>query len=238
MILPIVLSTLALVSQPTAPVVLRPPLAPTQQTAAGAPSAGAETSCDDGSFGGTLFESLEAYYGNQFSAPCAAAALQGVVFVHFGNGLPGPYLYRLHLLDAQCREIGVSDVRSAVGAPDTPATVEVDLSSHAWCVGSEFYLFVEPLTCADGMSGTDCYPALAVDATSSNDPGVHCARVNVDTYSGRQCLAARSADDRYFDFRLRARLDCQVPGCTSPIAPTAWSTLKQLYRDPSASSPR
>src|SRR2546425_8930258 len=119
MLLPLVLSVLASGS-PHADVVLRP-FVPSMQVAAPAPAAGeAEAGCDDGSSGGTLVERLEAYYGNRFTAPCAAAVLEGASFVHFGYGLAGPYAYRLHLLDAQCREIGVTDVQNLPAAGEAP----------------------------------------------------------------------------------------------------------------------
>jgi hypothetical protein len=188
--------------------------------------------CDDGTDGGTLVQRFDAYYGNRFSTGCAAALLQSVSFVHYGYAFAGPYSYRLHVLDTACREIGVTDVLRAASATQAPASVDVDLSSLGLCVGPEFFVMLEPQTCSDGPVGQDCFPAIVFDTTSDNDPSAHCASVSAQTITGRQCLAARSADGRYFDLRMRVRVACNSGGCTSAVAHTAWSNVKLLYVSP------
>lgn len=197
-----------------------------------------EMSCDDGTFGGTLFQRLDTLYGNRFEAACGAGQITGLTFVHYGYGLEEPYAYRLHLLDPSCRTLGVTDELLAPGAPLEPRLVEVDLSAYRWCVSGDFYLLLEPLTCADGRQGQDCFPALVVDASSDPDAGTHCASVSTQTAAGRECFVARSADGRSFDFRLRVQLLCRSELCLTPVTPCTWSTVKRLYHDPTAASTR
>jgi len=103
-------------------------------------------------------------------------------------------------------------------------------------VTGEFHLLLEPLTCADGPAGHDCFPAVVVDATADGDPASHCATVSASTGTHRQCFAARSADGRYFDFGLRATLRCAAPECATGVDGASWSGIKRLYRDPGAGS--
>ena len=49
---------------------------------------------------------------------------------------------------------------------------------------------------------------------------------------GRQCLAARSSDGRFFDFSLRVEVECGASQCTAGVQPGTWSSIKRLYRDP------
>jgi hypothetical protein len=218
-----------------ATVVYRPLSPAGAELAAPAPAAtaGSEFACDDGSNGGTLVEHTEAYYGNRFATDCAAGRVLGVRFTHFGYGLQGNYAFRVHLFDAACAEVAVSDVRTIPGAPDALASVEVNLSNLGWCVSSEFSLMLEPLSCADGAAGHDCFPAVVVDASNDAEEPAHCAMVNAPTAEGRQCLAARSADGRYFDFRLRALVACSDPACATAVVPGTWTQIKRLYRDAS-----
>jgi hypothetical protein len=192
----------------------------------------AAITCDDGTTGGTLVERQDHYFGNRFVTPCAAAHLTKASFVHFGPQLDGAYTYRLHLLDAACHEIGVTPELVTPAAAAAPALAEVDLGGYGWCVDGSFALVLEPLTCADGSTAHDCFPALVVDATSDAVAGGHCALVNAPTADGRQCLAARSVDGRFFDFRLRVQATCGAPECTTAVRPGTWSDVKRLYRDP------
>jgi len=197
---------------------------------------GSEAACDDGTAGGTLVQSIDAYYGNRFAPVCQAARIESARFVHYGYGLAGPYAFRLHVVDTTCGEIGVTPVLTTAGAPDLVTTAEVDLSPYGWCVSGEFLLLLEPLTCADGPTGHDCFPAVVVDASTDGDAAAHCATVSVLAGAERQCFAARSADGRYFDFGLRVGLQCVAPECATGLEDTTWSGAKRLYRDPSPAS--
>jgi hypothetical protein len=188
--------------------------------------------CDDGSTGGTLVQRQDHYFGNRFTAPCTATRVVSASFVHSGPALDGAYAFRLHLLDGACRELGVTAELTTPAAADAPLVANVDLSSYRWCVEGEFALVLEPLACADGTTGHDCFPALVVDATSDAASGAHCAIVDTPTADGRQCLAARSIDGRFFDFRLRVQVTCGAPECTTAVQPGTWSAVKRLYRDP------
>jgi hypothetical protein len=126
----------------------------------------------------------------------------------------------------------VTDVLTTPGAPDSLALTSVDLSNFGWCVQGAFHLLLEPLTCADGTIGRDCFPAVVVDATADGDPTTHCATVSAAAGLERDCFAARAADGRYFDFKLRVQVQCDVPECTSAVESATWSRLKRLYRDP------
>lgn len=187
-----------------------------------------EAACDDGSAGGTLVQRADDWYGNRFAAPCTAALLHSVRFAHFGYGLPGPYAFRLHLLDASCTEKGVTPILEIEGAPDDVTTVEIDLADLGWCVESAFHLLLEPLSCT-GPTQDDCFPALVVDGTADGDGSSHCAIVSAPAATGRACFAARSADGRYFDFALRAQLDCASPQCATAVSPSTWGGLKRLF---------
>ena len=212
--------------------VVRPLPPGTSAQAPALPGTDTAVSCDDGSMGGTLVQRLDAYYGNRFELACASARITSVQFTHFGAGRPGPYAYRLHLLDAACRETGVTALLTTPGAALDPATVSVDVSALGWCASGSFAVTLEPLSCADGLNGLDCFPALVVDATSDTDAAAHCGVVSTETSSGRACLAPRSADGRYYDFLLRVGIVCNDLACTTAVEPTTWSTLKRLYRDP------
>ncbi len=212
--------------------VVRPLPPGTNAHAPALPGTDSALSCDDGSMGGTLVQRLDAYYGNRFELGCASARITSVQFTHFGAGRPGPYAYRLHLLDAACRETGVTGLLTTPSAALEPATTSVDVAALAWCASGSFAVMVEPLSCADGLSGQDCFPALVVDATSDPEAGAHCGVVSAETSSGRACLAPRSADGRYYDFLLRVGIACNDPACTTGVRPATWSTLKRLYRDP------
>jgi len=197
----------------------------------------AALTCDDGSTGGTLVERRDHYFGNRFTAPCTAVRLVGASFAHFGPALDGSYAYRLHLLDAGCHAIGVTPVLSTPAAGEGPALTSVDLSSYGWCVEGNFAVVLEPLTCADEPTAHDCFPALVVDATNDAAADEHCAIVDAPTVDGRQCLAARSSDGRFFDFRLQVQAQCASPECTTSVQPGTWSAVKRLYRDARAGSP-
>jgi len=214
----------------TALVVFRP-LAPQPPAQAPAPPLGQSTAgCDDGTNGGSLVQRSDTWYGNRLAIACPSGRLTGVEFTYFGAGLPGPYFYRLHVLDAECHELAVTSVWNVPGAPDAPATAQVDLAGLEACVSASFSLLLEPLSCADGAAAHDCMPALLVDASSDTEEAAHCGVVNANTLDGRQCLAPRSVDGRFYDFRLRAQVECGVPGCTSATAPADWSRVKRLYR--------
>lgn len=201
-----------------------------------APTAGAVIGCDDGSAAGTLVEKQDHYYGNRFSAPCTGVRLTAARFTHSGPARSGGYVFRLHLLDGECREIGVTPelVTAADGAPATQASV--DLGDYDWCIEGSFALLLEPLSTAGTGEVDDCYPALVVDATSDAVADAHCAIVNAPTADGRQCLAARSSDGRFFDFGLQVEAECGAPECTTAVEPGTWSSVKLLYRDSSAGS--
>jgi hypothetical protein len=188
-----------------------------------------EAACDDGTSGGTLVERQDSWYGNLFAAPCAAGHILAVRLTHFGYGLPGPYEFRLHLLDLACRELGVTPVLAIPGAPDLPATTSIDLSDFGWCIEGGFHLLLEPLTCADGGTGHDCFPALVVDASSDGDGPAHCAVVSAAAADGRQCFAARSADGRFFDFGLRVEVGCAAPECATAVQAVTWGRVKRIY---------
>jgi len=224
------LHALLMTALATTPVTLRPLPVDSPRTPAPMTQSVGASACDDGTDGGTLVQGLGAYYGNRFVLDCASGRLTAVDFTYFGAGLAGPYSYRLHVLDNACREIGVTSVLSAASAVDAPASAQVVLPEGGWCVGQAFAIVLEPLTCSDGAGGKDCFPALVVDATSDTNPTVHCAVVSAETSIGRECLAPRSADGRFFDFRLRATVLCDAPGCITPVAPVGWSHVKNLYR--------
>ena len=197
------------------------------------PVAAATTiACDDGSQGGTLVERQDHYYGNRFTAPCTAARIVAASFAHAGPALEGDATYRLHLLDGACNEVGVTPVLSTPAAGAAPAPVGVDLSAYGWCVEGSFALVLEPLRCTDVTLAPDCAPALVVDATSDAAAATHCAIVAAPTVDGRQCLAARSSDGRFFDFSLRVEVECGASQCTAGVQPGTWSSIKRLYRDP------
>lgn len=191
-----------------------------------------EVGCDDGSVGGTLIQSLEEWYGNAFTAPCGGARVTHVRFQHMSYGLSGPYLYRLHLLDSACQLLVSTPLLETESGDGEPTWVDVDVSNQDWCVAGDYQIFLEPLTCADALSGADCFPALVVDSTSSPEPGTHCAVVNTPSLFGRACGAARSADGRYFDFLLRAEVDCAAASCSTGLQATSWSLIKSLYASP------
>ena len=153
-------------------------------------------------------------------------------FTHAGPALEGGIAYRLHLLDGDCHEIGVTPELSTPAAGAEPALASVDLAGFGWCVEGSFALVLEPLTCADGSAARDCSPALVVDATSDAVAEAHCAIVDAPTVDGRQCLAACSSDGRFFDFGLRVEVECAAPQCTAAVRPGTWSDVKRLYRDP------
>jgi len=186
--------------------------------------------CDDGVTGGTLVQPDDAAYGNRFELVCAAARLRTVTFEHFGAGLAGPYAYRLRLLDADCRPLAGTALLSAPDAAAAPATAEVDVAALGWCIGTGFVLALEPLTCT---APGDCFPALAFDASSDGDASAHCGVVVAFGPGEPACFAPRSTDGRYFDFRLRAGVECDDPGCTTAVTARTWSGLKRLYSDPS-----
>ena len=231
MLLPLLIASLSVLPL-QGQVVTRPLPDVAREAAPATPRPDSDLHCDDGTNGGTLVQRFDAYYGNRYASGCAAALLQSVSFVHYGYAFAGPYSYRLHVLDSACREIGVTEPRRAASATQAPASVDVDLSGLGLCVGAEFYVLLEPLTCADGPGGQDCFPAIVFDTTSDNDPAAHCASLSAQTIAGRQCLAARSADGRYFDLRMRVRLACGAGDCTSAVSHTAWSNVKRLYRAP------
>jgi hypothetical protein len=188
-----------------------------------------EAACDDGTAGGTLVQQQVAWYGNRLTPPCAGARIIGASLAHFGYGLPGPYEFRLHLLDAACRQIGVTPVLTIDGAPDTPATASINLSDFEWCTEGAFHLLLEPLTCADGSQGGDCFPAVIVDASSDADATEHCGVVSTAGAAGRQCLAPRSADGRFFDFGLRVQVACAAPACATAVELVPWGLVKRIY---------
>lgn len=214
---------LAIGAAPMSPVVLLPVVTGGETLAV----ADAQThGCDDGTVGGTLVQRGDIYYGNRFTASCSGARLQSALFAYHGQGLAGPYAFRLHLIDPSCGAVGVTEVLTVPGAPDRVEETEIDLSALGWCVGSDFMLLLEPLTCANAA---DCLPALAVDATSDAS-GSHCAVVSAPGIVGRECRQARSSDGRGFDFRLRVRLDCAAPSCATTVTREAWGPMKRLYR--------
>jgi hypothetical protein len=186
-------------------------------------------SCDDGSMGGTLVQRDDTAYGNRFALGCAGGRLRRASFVHWGSGFAGPYAYRLRVLDAECRQVGVTGLLLAADAAGAPAAADVDLAAFGWCVGAGFVLALEPLTCAEVG---DCFPAVAVDASSDGDSRAHCGVVVKLGGGSQECFAPRSADGRYFDFRLRAEVDCADPLCASPVAAGTWTGVKRLYADP------
>ena len=188
--------------------------------------------CDDGTVGGTLVQRLEDWYGNSYQAPCSGARVTAVRFQHLSYGLPGPYLYRLHLVDATCATMMTTDVLQVAASTGEPTWVQVDLSGADWCVQGEFQIYLEPLTCVTPLAGQDCFPAVLVDATSDTDPGAHCARVSTQGAFERSCAAARSTDGRYFDFVLRVELQCDSASCSTAVTPTNWTLLKSIYRAP------
>jgi hypothetical protein len=203
--------------------------APVPAVDAHAAAAGTVRACDDGTDAGTLVQRAGAAYGNRFSQDCAAAAVQSVSFVHFGAGNPGPYRYRLRVYDGACALVATTDVLAAGDAVAAPEAVEVDVAALGWCVGSEFALAVEPLGCP---TPDDCFPALVVDASSDTHAGAHCAVVVTPADTDPACYAPRSADGRFFDFRLRVVTACHAPGCTTALANPTWSRFKCLYADP------
>jgi hypothetical protein len=192
----------------------------------------AEEACDDGSVGGTLVQGVGDWYGNAFEAPCSGARVTQVRFQHLSYGLPGPYLYRLHLMDATCTLLASTGVLQVDPADAAPTWIEVDVSGAGWCVSGTYQIFLEPLTCDDPLRGDDCFPALCVDASSSTEPGAHCAQVSVQGAFERTCAAARSSDGRYFDFLLRAQVGCDDAACSTAVRSDAWSLVKSLYRTP------
>lgn len=181
--------------------------------------------CDDGASGGTLVQRGDHYYGNAFAVGCARARLMAATFTYHGHGLAGPYAFRLHLVDPACGATGVTPTLTVPGAPGGYATAEIDLASLGWCVGPEFLLLLEPLACA---AAEDCFPALAVDA-SSEPVSTHCAVVSVPGSIARECRQARSSDGRGFDFRLRVAVDCGAPGCTTAVQAGTWGQVKRLF---------
>jgi hypothetical protein len=201
---------------------------PEQQPAPIAIASGA-LGCDDGTAGGTLIERAGEWYGNRFVPDCGAALLVRANFVHAAYDLPGPYAFRLRLLDAACRELGATPQISIPASPGTVAAHEIDLAPYGWCIDGPFQILIEPLTWADA-EGQDCFPALVVDASADADAEAHCATVSTAAAEGRQCFAARSADGRYFDFALRAELECAASECATPVAPSTWSRVKARFR--------
>lgn len=214
----------------TALVAWRPQLAPPTPLAPAPGVAQGMAGCDDGADGGSLVQRGDTWYGNRLALACASGRLTAVEFTYFGAGLPGPYAYRLHFLDGACRVLASTAVASVPAAPDAPATVTVDVSALAVCVSADFAIVLEPLSCADGPAAGDCMPALVVDGSSDSQEAAHCGVVSTTTSGGRECLAPRSSDGRFFDFRLRAQVDCAASECTSAVAPAAWSHVKRLYR--------
>lgn len=194
------------------------------------PAVQSVAACDDGTSGGSLVQRGDTWYGNRLQPACASGRLTAVEFTYFGAGLTGPYAYRLHILDAECRTLATTPVWSVPGAAGAPATATVDVGALGVCVGSAFAIVLEPMSCADGDTAQDCMPALVVDGSSDAHEPEHCGVANTVTSEGRACLAPRSADGRYFDFRLRAQVDCTAPECTSAVAPADWSRVKRLYR--------
>lgn len=188
-----------------------------------------ESSCDDGSMGGTFVQRLEDWYGNSFVAACGGGRITSVRFQHLSYGLPGPYLFRLHLVDATCGWVGSTDVLETDPSDTEPGWVEVDTEDRGWCVQGDYQVLLEPLSCMDPLGGEDCFPALAYDATSSTDPAAHCAVVSTQGTFDRACSSARSADGRFFDFVLRPQLQCDDPACSTAVAPASWSLMKSLY---------
>jgi hypothetical protein len=191
-----------------------------------------EEACDDGTVGGTLLQGIGDWYGNRFVASCAGERVTRVRFQHLSYGLPGPYHYRLHLVDASCTSLAATEVLQVEPADDLPAWVDVDVSEAGWCVSGEYQILLEPLTCVDPLTGDDCFPALCVDSSSTTDPGSHCAVVSTQGAFERACAAARSSDGRYFDFLLRAEVVCEDPACTTAVQPTGWSVVKSFYKSP------
>lgn len=214
----------------TALVAWRPPAAPPAVQAPAPPVAQHVAGCDDGADGGSLVQRGDTWYGNRLALACPSGRLTAVEFTYFGAGLPGPYAYRLHFLDAACRTLGSTSVVTVPGAPDAPATTTVDVAALGVCVSTAFAIVLEPLSCADGAAAGDCMPALVVDGSSDAQETAHCGVVSTSTSGPRECLAPRSSDGRYFDFRLRAQVDCAAAECATPVAPAAWSRLKRLYR--------
>ena len=190
------------------------------------------TSCDDGSTGGTFVQELGDWFGNAFVAECGGGRITSVRFQHLSYGLPGPYEFRLHLVDAQCGWVGSTEVLQVDASDTEPTWVEVDTDAAGWCVQGAFQVFLEPLTTADPFGHEDCFPALVYDATSSTDPGSHCALVSTQGPLERVCSSARSADGRYFDFLLRPQVQCADPACSTAVSPTSWSLMKSLYGTP------
>lgn len=189
-----------------------------------------QTSCDDGTFGGTFVQQLGDWFGNSFAPGCGGGRITSVRFQHLSYGLPGPYLFRLHLLDSTCGWVGSTEVQQINASDEAPAWVDVDTEEAGWCVQGEFAILLEPLTCADPFGGEDCFPALGYDSSSSTDPGAHCALVSTQATFDRVCSSARSADGRYFDFLLRPQVQCADPACSTAVAPVSWSLLKSLYQ--------
>jgi hypothetical protein len=189
-----------------------------------------EVACDDATNGGTLVQRSDTWYGNRFVVPCAGARVVSARFVHLGPGVFGTCAYRLHLLDADCREIGTSIQLDVPASPVVPGEAVVDLESYGWCVAGAFALVLEPLRCADGSAGRDCFPALVVDTTSDSDAAAHCAVVGAPAADGPSCLAPRSADGRFFDFRLRVELDCAASACATAVRAGTWTRAKRLFQ--------
>ena len=185
----------------TALAVFRPLTGPPPVFAPSPPFVASSASCDDGADGGSLVQRGDTWYGNRLALSCPAGLLYAVEFTYFGAGMPGPYAYRLHVLDADCRELAVTGVLTLAGAPDAPATAQVDVASLGACVSSAFAILLEPLTCADGAAAHDCMPALTVDASSDTQEAAHCAVVSTMGSNGRECFAPRSSDGRFYDFR-------------------------------------
>jgi hypothetical protein len=154
--------------------------------------------------------------------------LQSVSFVYEGASTGGVDGFRLHVLDPDCKPLATTSVLSAPSGTG-PMSAEVDLESLGVCVQSGFAVTIEPLSCP---MPEDCFPAVLVDATSDADAEAHCGVVAVLAGGAPECLAPRSSDGRYFDFRLRAVVDCTHPGCVTAIRPQTWSHVKRLYGDP------
>jgi hypothetical protein len=191
-----------------------------------------EAWCDDGSPGGTFVQGPEDWIGNTFVAACAGGRITSVRFQHLSYGLPGPYLFRLHLVDAACGLLASTDVVQIDASEGTPSWVEVDTDGAVWCVQGQYQVLLEPLTCAAPLSGEDCFPALVYDASSSTNPLAHCGRVSTQGAFERDCGAPRSADGRYFDFILRPQVQCAEPACATAVSPASWSLMKSLYQLP------
>ena len=226
----------------TALVVFRPLAAPQTAAIVPAPAVQSQSACDDGTNGGTLVQRGDTWYGNRLALACASARLTAVEFTYFGAGFAGPYAYRLHFLDAECRTLATTPVWSVPSASEAPATVIVDLSAIEVCVGAAFIVALEPLSCADGATAQDCMPALVVDGSSDAQESAHCGVANTATSDGRSCLAPRSADGRFFDFRLRVQADCTAPEnstwpCRAKLG-TPWMPALRAMRSAAATSLR